>query len=811
MSTLTINNSSFIIYVIYRPPPSQQNGYNVNCFLDEFAEFLSKSTVAKSEIIILGDVNIHLDVKTNTHTRRFIELLESNGFKQHVHEPTHYLGHTLDVLITRDTSDIVANVTVTDIGLCNDDGLVLRDHFAIVCDVKQQQPTTKIETVQYRNFKSINVELFRVDIKSSQLLSDTSGLLDDITHRYISGLSELIDIHAPLIKRTQISRPHAIWYNQTIREAKQLRRKLERVWRRTGLPAHHEDYRKQCSEVAKELYKAKCHYYSNKITDNCSDPKALSKIASSLLVNQHLTNLPASDDDSTLANNFSTFFSDKIKHLRSSFTVGVETDEKTLPFTGVKFCNLKPATADEVKKLILSYSNSSSQLDPVPTWLLKLCIVELLPIILTIMNASLRSGQFPSQFKNAIIRPLLKKSNLDVDQLKHYRPVSNTHFLSKILEKLVIGRLEDHMLKNLLYDPFQSAYRKQHSTETAILKVQNDIIASLDVGKCTVLGSLDLSAAFDTVDHHILLKRMRHLYGIDDTAWCWFESYLDNRHTKVRINDSLSSSRVLVCGVPQGSVLGARLYSMFIYPILNIIKKHGVHYHCYADDIQIYMKCKDTDIDIQESITRLQNCILEISNWMMVNSLKINGDKTEFIIFGNKPATYKNYSLKIGSSVIPATDCIKILGVSLDSMLNLNKHISNTCRTVYMHLRRINSIRPYLTEEAVKTLIQSVVISRLDYCNCIFVGMPLNAIRKLQLAHNAAARVVQKPPPRAHMTPILRQLHWLPVMKRCQFKLLTITFKSLHDDAPEYIQNLSEPVSPKETASICERHTINSQ
>ena len=115
------------------------------------------------------------------------------------------------------------------------------------------------------------------------------------------------------------------------------------------------------------------------------------------------------------------------------------------------------------------------------------------------------------------------------------------------------------MLKNLLYDPFQSAYRKQHSTETAILKVQNDIIASLDVGKCTVLGSLDLSAAFDTVDHHILLKRMRHLYGIDDTAWCWFESYLDNRHTKVRINDSLSSSRVFGVWRTTGICIGCKI------------------------------------------------------------------------------------------------------------------------------------------------------------------------------------------------------------------------------------------------------------
>ena len=137
----------------------------------------------------------------------------------------------------------------------------------------------------------------------------------------------------------------------------------------------------------------------------------------------------------------------------------------------------------------------------------------------------------------------------------------------------------------------------------------------------------------------IQLKIMCHLYGFNDTAWCWFKSYLDNRHTKVRINDSLSSSRVLVCSVPQGSVLGARLYSMFIYPFSNIIKRHGVHYHCYVDDIQIYVQCKDTDVDIQASINRLQNCILEISNCMMVNSLKINGDKTEFIIVGSKPAT----------------------------------------------------------------------------------------------------------------------------------------------------------------------------
>ena len=227
------------------------------------------------------------------------------------------------------------------------------------------------------------------------------------------------------------------------------------------------------------------------------------------------------------------------------------------------------------------------------------------------------------------------------------------------------------MCETLLYDPFQSVYRQQHSTETAILMVQNDVIAGLNTGKCTVLGSLDLSAAFDTVDHQILLKRMLHTYGIDGTAWCWFESYLVNRTTKVRINEALSSSRALECSVPQGS---------------KIIKQHGLNYHYYADDIQMDMQCRDNDIDRHESVSRLQNCILEISNWMMMSSLKINGDKTEFIIFGSKSATYKNYSLKIGTSFIPATNCIKILGVSLASTMTLSKHISNTCRTVYMHI-----------------------------------------------------------------------------------------------------------------------------
>ena len=226
-----------------------------------------------------------------------------------------------------------------------------------------------------------------------------------------------------------------------------------------------------------------------------------------------------------------------------------------------------------------------------------------MPLITTIVNKSLELGQFPSQLKEAIIKPHIKKSNLDTEELKNYRPVSNIHFLSKILEKLVVKRLEEHMSAYNLYDNLQSAYRPQHATETAILKIHHDIVSGLDNVKCTVLASLDLSAAFDTVhvDHSIFIARIQQLYGVDSVCKDWFESYLHDRSHRVCINDTLSDQNALKCGVPQGSVLGARMYSMYAYPLSNIIKKHNLQYHTYADDTQIYIQCKDN----VESIKKL--------------------------------------------------------------------------------------------------------------------------------------------------------------------------------------------------------------
>ena len=180
--------------------------------------------------------------------------------------------------------------------------------------------------------------------------------------------------------------------------------------------------------------------------------------------------------------------------------------------------------------------------------------------VTSIINNSIATGTFPSELKNAIIVPLLKNVKLDHENLKNFRPVANLHFLSKLVEKLVVSRLDEHLMDCSLYDPLQSAYRKNHSAETATLKLCNDVITILDT---TLMASFDLSAAFDTVDHTIILRRLQTLYCVNGTVIEWFKSYLRHRQHKVSINGILSTARTLKCGVPQGSVLGARMYSMY--------------------------------------------------------------------------------------------------------------------------------------------------------------------------------------------------------------------------------------------------------
>ena len=486
--------------------------------------------------------------------------------------------------------------------------------------------------------------------------------------------------------------------------------------------------------------------------------------------------LPDHGSTEELANRFNDFFITKITDIRDNIksnTIAPSGTSPVEPYTGSVLSTIIPTTIQEIERLIAKIPNKSCQLDPIPTWLLKQCSEQLAPMITNIVNLSLSTSQVPCSMKKALVRPLLKKANLDPERLKNFRPVSNLPTIEKLLEQVVAHRMEEHLQVEDLHDTYQSAYRKHHSTETALVKIHADISEALDQGSLAVLITLDLSAAFDTIDHQILLDRLQDLFGIAGDALKWMASYFKDRAQSVVIGESSSREQRLTSGVPQGSVLGPKCYTMYTKPLGGLIMQHNLSYHTYADDSDLYLVIKPKDPWVETS-SSLQACLEDVQLWMAANWLKLNMDKTELIIFTPKHQTQTSQerSILVGDSTVAEGESIKSLGVLLDKHLTMEKQINATVRSCYFNIRNIGKIRKYIDEDACKTLVQSLVTSRLDYANALYAGLPHSVLHRLQLVQNSAARHITRTSRREHIKPVLCKLHWLPVEYRVKYKLL---------------------------------------
>jgi len=236
-------------------------------------------------------------------------------------------------------------------------------------------------------------------------------------------------------------------------------------------------------------------------------------------------------------------------------------------------------------------------------------------------------------FKEAVVRPRLKKTGLDTNERKNYRPVSNLSFLSKLLERVVQTRLQAFLDTNGLMPEMQYAYRRHHSTETAATKVYNDLLSAADNGQLSALCLLDLTAAFDTVDHELLLLRLERQFGLRDSILQWFRSYLSDRSFRVVYGAGTSAVVFIVCSVPQGSVLGPLLFVLYVADLVNVVEKHGLRLYAYADDSQLILHFRRDEL--AAFIERLDRCIDDVDQWMSANRLMLNVDKTEWLLVGS--------------------------------------------------------------------------------------------------------------------------------------------------------------------------------
>jgi hypothetical protein len=320
---------------------------------------------------------------------------------------------------------------------------------------------------------------------------------------------------------------------------------------------------------------------------------------------------------------------------------------------------------------------------------------------------------------------------------------------------------------------------------------------------------LDLSAAFDTIDHRILLHRLENWFGVSGSALGLLSSYLTGRSQSVIINGHCSPSEPLATGVPQGSVLGPLLFTIYTTPVAHLIQGQSFSFHLYADDTQIYISFASKDMDV--NLKALSNTLDIVHSWFTSNRLTLNPSKTEYLIIGTRQQRAKlaSTTLKFAHSDLQPVPSARNLGVIFDSEMSLESHISKVCQTSYLHIRQIRKVRHLLDLNSSTLLANSLVSSRLDYCNSLYFGLPNCLLDRLQRVQNSLARAIVPTVRRFdHITPTLNLLHWLPVRKRIEFKIATLTFKTLNNNQPTYLRDLIKLHVPSRSLRSCNKQML---
>lgn len=751
-------------------------------------------------LIITGDFNIHVDIPTDRKSYIFTALITSFGLHQIVRVSTHIKGHILDLVIVDKLTKFLLEESKITLKI---DITVKSDHYAVVFPLPLTGKLKPVEkTVTTRSWQKVERTAFITTV--NEIIESTPAAssrdADVLASTLMHALQGAADIHAPP-KRYKIAlHPSCPYYNNNLRELKRRRRALERRLSGTKAPLLENQYR-QLRKVERRAHDiAQKEWYKKKFIDIGSDTRALSKFFKTQFSNHSADILPVHDDSQTLANSFNSFFILKVENLVAEIAqmnttaagVSVQTNNHIHAIAPPRWSVFDQQVQAKVLKTIHSCANKHSFLDPMPTNILKR-MSELVQPITNVINASLASGVFPDIFKTAIVRPTIKKSNLDQNNFANYRPISNLLFLSKVLEKTVHVQYMAHINANNLSDSHQSAYRTMHSTETAMVSVTNDILRSLDAKLVVLLVTLDYSSAFDLVPHEKLLATLHNFHGVSGTTLAWFESYLANRKQAVLIKDAVSDVLPVNVGVPQGSILGGSLFAAFVQPLSHVIRSHLVSYHVYADDHQLYISTRPEFLE--SARRRMEKCVEAVQHWSAINGLKLNPSKTEVLLFSSPGANTVTtpIALTISQQTIAATEKVCDLGVILDSSLSLKDHVIKLCKKGYFALHQIKRVQPFIDKKTVIQLLTWHTLSIVDYCSILLFGLPDCSLKPISKLLNCCVRLVFKLSYSDHdLTPYFKELQWLKVHERLKFKLLVLVFKCLHNLAPPYLSRLFE-------------------
>ena len=755
---INLSSSFLVVAVVYRPPDSRF--YQGIQFLGNLSNIIANY----SNKLILGDFNADMHYFNQKSNIMYDFIFENRLYlvpHGATHKgPQHFSAIDLcivdenDRVISFDKVPFINNHSLTDVTL---------DIFV---------PKTPFAQIKYRNIDGITQDEFTLRLLaydwSFAFKSSDVDLIWDNTAKYITSV---LDTLAPY-KEFTLNNKSLPWLTPELKiELKHLN-KLYRKYYRNRREESYNAY-KIYKDLNEKIMDEKIKFYSEKLNTNCSSETLWKEINHLGLTKSSIKEKPIFTPDQ-LNNYFLT---------TQNATPSVSTTQSqnnSIRHNNFKFKRIKMEDLDWAFK---QFSTKSVGPDGISLKVLKLCLPALSRVFLALFNKSIILNKFPKAWKHSNILPTAKVPN--PSSLGDYRPVSLLCIISKIFEKILHKQISDYLNQQHLLDSFQSGFQKMHSTQTILTNLTDDICRGHHLDLITILVMIDLSKAFDRVSHEILLKKLSS-FGFSENAIGWFSEYLSDRTQSVIYEDKASTTKKIISGVPQGSVLGPLLFLIYLNDLgTRIIYSKRL---LYADDLQIYIQIPYKDFDL--GISLLQNDIKEIEVWSSSNNFVINKDKTKIILFGKNVNDFynSNNTFYFGGANIKLSKSVNNLGIFFDSDMKWNTHINHVVKSVNFSLYRLRYFKNLVTKNLRKQLVSALIFPLLDYCMFPIGNLPEYQYARLQKLQNAAVRYVCDIKYPLRTSPARITLGWLKVKYRAKYLCASYIYNILQNAKPDYLK-----------------------
>ena len=779
-------NNEKLFFVIMYKPPSVSN----MLLLEEMHNICDNVFNECSTMFLLGDLNVNI-LNPNHCLRDIFELFD---LKNIVNEPTCYKNvvnpSLLDVIVTNSPRRLANHLNI-DIGLS--------DFHHIVCAAtKMHVPRRKSRVITYRRYKDFNENSYLKDLSTAPLhVSEIFNDPDDQMWFHSTLVKQVTDNHAP-IKQKLVKGKQAPFIHGELRKAINVKAMFRRKYNKLKTNTSWQSYRKQRNLVTKLKREAIKTYFNNRCNNQTSNSKQFWDTVKPFLTNKsnHTNQISLLENDKVISdtNEICNVLNDYFINIANNIPVPLDINNLTTQGVidtysnhpsikciknNVKLQNyfsFKTVSPSQIKdKIKCLKTNKATGYDMLPAKLIKLASETLSVSLTPIINNSLKQNKFPSGLKPAIVSPVYKKN--DNMLKKNYRPISILTSLSKVFEGIVCDQMMAYFDKIL--SPLLSAYRKKFNCNNVLVHCIEQWRESLDKGHVVATVLMDLSKAFDSLPHGLLLAKLNS-YGVSLDACDFIRSYLGNRPQQVKIGQYKSSWQTINRGIPQGSLTGPMLFNFFLNDIFYYLSTNNI---CnYADDNTLYFSGPNIEI-VKENIENVSN---EAIDWFSFNYMEANPDKFQAMFLGLENTN--NLTIDIANNKITPVKSVKLLGIHIDNKLNFDEHVSNICLKASRQINTLKRISKYLNFRVKSTIYHSFIVSNFSYCPTVYNQCLTKDVKKLEKLNSRALSFVYDNFTSSYKE--LLQKHNKASLHLMRAKvMIELVFKILNSEAPPIKSN----------------------